>query len=105
MVAVQKPVVAKMKQTTNKKSKHDFQNNDKEESDIEKAKNDDDKDSCKEDDKDEAIKNSFSENTPVAVQVESVSVKNTVTGIIDLLMEDVPTTELLRTLEAAIKCC
>ena len=49
MVAAQKPVVAKMKQTTNKKSKHDFQNNDKEESDIEKAKNDDDKDNCKED--------------------------------------------------------
>jgi len=59
----------------------------------------------KEEDKDneeEAFKDIFLENTPVAVQVQLVSDKN-VTGIIDLLMDNAPKTELPGTLEATIK--
>jgi len=109
MVAAQKWVVAKTKQTTTKKSKHNFWQNDEEESDIGKKKNDNEEDNedddNKEDDKDdeeEAFKKIFPENTPVAVQLQLVSDKN-VTGIIDLLMDDAPKTELPGTLEAAIK--
>jgi len=103
----------KTKQTTTKKSKHNFWHNDKEESDIERKKNDnkdnkdnkDDKDNhADKDDNDEVLKNSFLErNNNVAVQVQLVSDKNNVTGIIDLLLEDAPATKLPRTLEAAIK--
>jgi len=106
MVAACKRVVAKTKSAPNKKSKHDFCHNDKEEaSDIDKTKNDSDKENNKDDeavvqtdDEDEVIKNTFLEKTSVAV-----SDKTKVTAIIDLLMEDAPVTELPGTLEASIK--
>jgi len=88
--------------------KNNFWQHDEEESYIGKKKNDnedDNKDDDKEEDKDneeEAFKDIFLENTPVAVQVQLVSDKN-VTGIIDLLMDNAPKTELLGTLEATIK--
>ena len=104
MVAAHKWVIAKTKSAPNKKSKHDFHDNDEEEeaSDIDKTKNDSDKENNKDDeaivhtddDEDEVIKNTFLEKTSVAV-----SDKTKVTAIIDLLMEDAPVTELPGTLE------
>jgi len=103
IIAAQKRVVNKTKQSGNKKQKHDFRRNeDDDDSDTEldkKEHKDDDSDDDENNNK-KSTENSFENH--VAEKEQQVSDKN-VTGIIDLLLDDTPATELPGTLEASIK--
>ena len=106
IVAARKRVVNKTKQSGNKKQKHDFRR-DKDDEDDNDSDTEFDKKEHKDDDSDDdknnnkkSTENSFENH--VAEKEQQVSDKN-VTGIIDLLLDDAPATELPGTLEASIK--